>query len=121
MRKFWQSTEYWSSLILVLFLIGFGFPRVHEQVLTIVISGVIDSYIMGRTLWKRNRGQFSSAIHSSEFHLLVLAHLWTFIAWRFHGLLAVQAAMVFSVNQATYNLCRGFTKGLAARPQVIMT
>lgn len=120
MRRFWLSTEFYMSVAVALLLLICWAPRVPNPQFMIALSAVLDSYMLGRSLWKKNRGQFYSGVKTSEFYMTICLHVCTLIAWSCGHLSPLWAALITAANQAVYNALRGLAKGVGVKTQFVV-
>lgn len=110
MRRFWKSTEYYLTAALVALILYSGVDPLHVY----IACGVLDSYIIGRTLWKKNRGLFHSGALTSEMQAVIAAHVIALLLLPDPLRLFVMAG-----NQAIYNLARGLAKSIGVKNHFI--
>ncbi len=120
MRRFWKSTEFYMTAALALVLVLALAPQTSEPQFTLALSVLLDSYVLGRTLWKKNRGNFWSATRSSEFYFIVGLHFWVIYAWHSRHLSAPYAGFFLVANQALYSTLRGLTKSVGVKTQMLV-
>lgn len=116
MRRFWKSTEFYSTLVLVAALAYFARPACD---LIVGACIVLNSYIIGRTLWKKNRGQLHSAAISSEFYALLAGQGLAIYGMLRCDLRPLCGFRLLIINQVIYNLCRGISKSIGVKNHFI--
>ena len=122
MRRFWQSTEYWTTLILsVLFMLSL-FSKSPVNVLhhSIMLSVLLNSYTISRCLFKRNRGLFYTGLQTSELHFTLVQYVWFFSLLYLHKLDNFHALLFILIAQIVYNLCRGMTKAIGSKTSILI-
>lgn len=118
MRRFWNSTEFYTTSLTAVLILAVG-PSVQEPILSGAVCALADLYIMGRTLWKKNRGQFYTGFKCSEFYFLLAAQAWLVAACLFGHLPATHAVILLTINQGVYNVARGVTKSIGVKSQMV--
>src|SRR5689334_13852752 len=117
MRRFWLSTEYWLTAVITAVVWYYWRLAVNPDQLAIGVSALLASYVISRTLWKKNRGQFHSGVLTSELQALLVAQGWIIVDR--HVLTPLLALVLLVANQAIYNVCRGITKSIGVKTQVV--
>lgn len=112
MKRFWKSTEYYLTVIVVALL---AWQARSAPYCIVAACVVLDSYIIGRTLWKKNRGLTYSGALTSEFQAVLAAQILTAYGVRFCGLPYKIAMELLVANLVIYNLCRGIAKSVGVK------
>jgi hypothetical protein len=114
MRDFYRTTEFWLTIATVAIAALMAYS--HSFTFALFLFFCSGSYAVGRTIFKRNRGHFESALLTSEFWLLI-------ISWIYAATLPLdqkENLYLLAAHAGLWAVCRGFTKGLATKPSVFI-
>ena len=122
MHRFWKSTEFWFTLGLVgLFMFGLiKFSGINVIQHSIMLSILLNSYIISRCIFKQNRGLFYTGLQTSELYFTLIQHIW-FLGLLYFKRLDIFHVLVFIlIAQVIYNICRGLTKAIGSKNSVLI-
>jgi len=104
--------------------IGIVYGLIHYQKdipilwLTIFVNGVLGSYVLGRLMSKKNKGQFYTGFLTREFYAILFAIRFDWYAMN-QGLSSLLGWGFIIGAVILYNITRGLIHGVGVRTQFI--
>lgn len=119
LRPSWKTTEAYMTLVVGL-LLAIGLDgKIDPVILGSAITSLFASFTFSRTIYKKNRGLFQSAIKSGEFASTLIAHALILYVGRGETM-GPWLLFLLTINQVVYNVCRGITKSMGAKTQMVI-
>lgn len=119
-RRSGKTTEAWMSIVVAFGIIIGCDLNGDSRTLMYLFSILSASFVVGRTIYKKNRSIPESSITSGEFFAVVSSHLIATVLFSAGKVNWHDFAIVTSCLQMVYNICRGIAKGVGVKTQVLM-